>query len=374
MNSKKLILSICDISPSKMGSFEEFLVNLTQQLKDNSIDHMIIFRETPIPIVEKALIDKGAILEIIKPSRSYIYNFYVFYFLVKRVKPDIIHFHFYPTYTILNYLKFITGVPIIYTDHMGVRISNSKFKKLVRKIYYHINYLLFDVGIDRIICVSDFVKQKFLNDYGIRSDKLYVIYNGINVRKFNSTHNTEQIKQKYNIKDEYVVSCVGLRADKGPHFLLEAAPFVLKKIPNALFLFVGEDDCKRDLEQMATTLGIGDRVVFTGKIIDMSYLYAISSIVVIPSVVEEAFCFVGAESMAAKVPIIAFDSGAIKTVLYDHNYIIPADSIQLSNKIIECIEIGTDVESAREHVMQKFSVEASVAKHILLYNDYLKQS
>ncbi|MBP1910293.1 glycosyltransferase family 4 protein [Methanolobus bombayensis] len=371
MDNKRCVLSICDISPSRMGSFEEFLIYITKKLKDSGFVHVIVFREGPILPVKQALINNGAIIEVIKPSRSNLVNFYTFYSLIKRRSPSIVHFHFYPAYSILNYLKFFFDIHIIHTDHMGGRKAKSPIKKILRRIYYYTNFVFFDVGLDKIVCVSDFVKSKYFKEYGIKSDKLHVIYNGINADKFYKKDDIDPIKKRYDLKDEYIISCVGMRRDKGPHYLLKAAPLILKEINNVKFILAGEGECQTQLDSMTEELKITDKVIFAGKVPDLSDIYSISSVVVIPSTFEEAFCFVAAEAMAAEAPVVAFDSGAIKDVLYDPNYIVSVDHKLLAAKVIECIKNGADTESARKHVMNNFSLESNVSKHLDVYKSLL---
>ena len=59
-NSNKCILSVCDISPTRCGSFEEFLISLTEKLSEKKFKHIIVFREKPTEVVEDALVEKGA--------------------------------------------------------------------------------------------------------------------------------------------------------------------------------------------------------------------------------------------------------------------------------------------------------------------------
>ena len=157
MGNKKCILSVCDISPFKFGSFEEFLVNLTKKLTEQDFNHVIVFRDFPIISVEKALLNVGATIEVIQPSKFNMVNLFRFYSLIKRVRPNIVHFHFYPIYTVVNYIKFIFDLKIVYTDHMGGRKAKTKSKKILRHVYYYLNFRLFDNGLDKIICVSNFV-------------------------------------------------------------------------------------------------------------------------------------------------------------------------------------------------------------------------
>lgn len=372
-DSKKCILSICDISPNKFGSFEEFIVSLTEKLKENNFEHIIVFRAKPIKSVEDSLLNLGAKIEIIKPSKSNICNFITFYKYIKKNKPDIVHFHFYPIYTVVNYLKFFFDIKIVYTDHMGGKKAKKFSKKLLRKIYYFTNSKLFSSGIDKIICVSNFVKSKYLREYGIDSEKLYIIYNGINMEKFQKNTNIEDIKRKFNLKDEFVITCVGLRRDKGPHYLIKAAPSILKEIPNTKFILVGEGECKDRIESLIEKLDIKDKVKLVGNVPDLAEVYSISSCVVIPSLFEEAFCFVAAEAMSIEAPIVAFDSGAIKEIIYKKESVVSRSSKLLSQKIIECFRNGSiSTKGSREYVCKNFSIYRNICTHVELYNELLK--
>lgn len=370
VNKRKCILSICDISPMKMGSFEEFLISLTKKLIAEGLDHVIVFRSYPIPQVEKALIDVGAKIVVTKPSKVKALNFFIFYRLLKKIQPTIVHFHFYPVYTAINYLKYFFNINLLYTDHMGGRKTKTVHKKILRRIYYYLNYFLYNGGIDTIICVSNFVKSKYEIEYGVNSKKLYLIYNGVNTVKFNKS-DKQMLKSKYKLKNEYIISCIGLRRDKGPHYLMEAAPLILKEICDVKFIFAGEGDCRDYLQSLAEDLNINENVLFIGKVEDLSELYNMSSIIAIPSTFEEAFCFVAAEAMATGTPVVAFDSGAIREVLYDSNLIIPKSPDLLAMKIVECLKINVDTRVLRVRVQEHFSLQKCVTEHFSLYSTYL---
>lgn len=370
---KKHVLSICNISPTKFGSFEEFIVSLTMKLKENNFEHTIIFRDRPIKSVEDSLLNLDAEIEIIKPSNSNTYNLLNFYKAIRKNRPDIVHFHFYPVYTIVNYLRFFSNVRIVYTDHMGGKEAKTRFKKIVRRIYYYVNSKLFGCGINNIICVSNFVKSKYSREYGINNGKLFTIYNGINTEKFQKNQNADEIKKRFNIKDEFVITCVGLRKDKGPHCLLRSAPLILKEVPNTKFILVGEGECKSYLETLIEKFGIKDNVTLVGNVPNIAEIYSVSSCVVIPSLFEEAFCFVAAEAMSTEAPIVAFDSGAIKEIIYKKENVVCRSSRLLSEKIIECLESGDiSTKNAREHVIKNFSLDKNIYNHIDLYKKLLR--
>ncbi|MDD3245964.1 MAG: glycosyltransferase family 4 protein [Methanosarcina sp.] len=372
-DSKKCILSICDISPTKFGSFEEFIISLTAKLKENNFEHIVIFRDKPIKSVEDSLLNLGAKIEIIKPSNNNICNVITFYKVIKKNRPEIVHFHFYPVYTIVNYLKLFTNIRIVYTDHMGGKKTKTFTKRSLRKIYYLTNSKLFGIGIDKIICVSNFVKSKYSREYGINSKKLVTIYNGINTDRFQRKYETKKIKEKFNITTEFVVTCVGLRKEKGAHYLIEAAPAIIRKYPNVRFFLVGEGEYKNYLEERINELNIKNYFKFTGNTDSIEDIYSISSCVVIPTLVEESFCFVAAEAMSVGTPIVAFDSGAIKEIIYNKESVIIKNSKLLSEKIIECFKSDDlNIKGARDHVIKNLSLDKNVCNHVKLYKDLLK--
>ncbi|KKH27274.1 glycosyltransferase family 4 protein [Methanosarcina mazei] len=371
---KKRVLSICDISPTKFGSFEEFIVALTKKLKDNNFEHIIVFRDKPIKIVEDTLLKQDVKIEIIKPSKHNIKNFIVFYKLIKKNQPDIVHFHFYPIYTIVNYLSFLFNIRIIYTDHMGGNEAKTKLKKKIRLIYYYFNSKLFSYGINQIICVSKFTELKYAKYYGIYPKNLCVIYNGINTDRFYKKNNITQIKEKYKIRDEFIITCVGLRKDKGVHYLIEEAHSIIKQIPNTKIILVGEGECKSYLEAQIQRYNLEKYIIFTGQISNIEEVFSISSCVVMPTLVEEACPFTALESMAIGAPVIGFDSGGMKEIVIDglNGYIVPKNSKALAEKIINLHETEiTDPMSERckKRVLENFSLVQCTNNYIHLYNN-----
>lgn len=374
-NYKKLVLSICNISPTKFGSFEEFIVALNEKLKDKEFEHLIIFREKPIKSVEDSLLNQGAKIEIIKPSKYNIKNFMTFYRIIKKNRPDIVHFHFYPIYTVVNYLSFFFKIQILYTDHMGVKEAKTRLKKIGRRIYYYVNFKLFSYGISQIICVSKFTKLKYTKYYGLHPKNLCVIYNGINIKRFSKIYDTNKIRERYEIKDEFIITCVGLRKDKGAHCLFKEIQSIIKQIPNVKIILVGEGECKSYLETQIQKYNLKEYVIFTGQISNIEEVYSISSCVVMPTLVEEACPFTALESMATGVPVIGFDSGGIKEIVIDGQtgYIVPKNDKVLAEKIINFHKneiIDPMGKKCKKRILENFLLVHCVNDYLHLYKKY----
>lgn len=179
---------------------------------------------------------------------------------------------------------------------------------------------------DKIIVVSDFLKQKLVKIAPEQENKVYVAYNGIIGASFKNIGKEEKIKirEKYNLQDDDIVfTFVGrMCSDKGIDKLLKAMGR-LKKYPKIHCLIVGnnffgsaeENDFINNLNTIAKDLT--DKIHFTGYISnsELYKIYSITDCVIIPAQYEEVFGVVALEAMKMQKPVIASISGALPEVL-----------------------------------------------------------
>ena len=94
-----------------------------------------------------------------------------------------------------------------------------------------------------------------------------VIYNGIALDNVEIKNSRLKIRAEFGLKENQpVITEVGrLGNDKGQHILIRAAPYVIEKFPEAVFMIVGEDlwkngEYRRELEEMSAGLGVKKRL------------------------------------------------------------------------------------------------------------------
>lgn len=149
---------------------------------------------------------------------------------------------------------------------------------------------------DRVIAVSRHLKQQVADRYGVPPGRVRVVYNAVR-----PTPRLERLRDA-----GVVVLYLGrLAAMKGVDTFLRAAARVAPMAPEATFVVAGEGPELPRLLTLAAHLGIGDRVLFLGKVTEeeRSLLLASASVFVLPSVVEP-FGIAALEAMAAGVPTI----------------------------------------------------------------------
>lgn len=131
-----------------------------------------------------------------------------------------------------------------------------------------------------VICNSRMVKQEILAHFNIDPQKIHIIYNGIDTEKFRPPTLAERAQSRSDLglaSDAPVLVFLGAGFErKGVHHLLHA----LALCANMQLMVVGSDKHLKRYQQLARTLGIDKRVIFTGPQKDpLPYLWAADGMV-----------------------------------------------------------------------------------------------
>ena len=103
--------------------------------------------------------------------------------------------------------------------------------------------------------------------YRIPADKIVVIPNGANTDLFKPMdQNAVKDVLGLNHENKYVCFVGKLLPWQGLEYLVQAAPLVLEKVPEAKFLIVGDGMMQKELEAMTKKLDLEDKFVFTGSV------------------------------------------------------------------------------------------------------------
>ena len=191
-------------------------------------------------------------------------------------------------------------------------------------------------GVDaalRVIAVSRHLRQQLIDRYHADPSKVRVIYNAVR-----PTERLERIDPKTR-----VVLYVGrLAAMKGVDTFLKAAARVVPVVPDALFVVAGEGPEYPRLLQLAARLGVGDRVMFLGRVSEeeRELLLAGASVFVLPSVVEP-FGIAALEAMAAGVPTIVSRTSGVAEISSSIFRVDFWDVEEFASRIAELLEYPT---------------------------------
>jgi glycogen synthase len=221
------------------------------------------------------------------------------------------------------------GVPLVMTVH------STEYDRSLGHPWDHI-LAREQTGIDaatRVIAVSRHLRQQLIDRYHADPGRVRVIYNA--VRPSQRLERIDPAKR--------VVLYVGrLAAMKGVDTFLRAAARLVTAFPDVLFVVAGEGPEYARLIQLGAALGIGDHVMFLGKVTDeeRELLLAGSSVFVLPSVVEP-FGIAALEAMAAGVPTIVSKTSGVAEISSGAFRVDFWDADEFASRIAELLEYPT---------------------------------
>jgi glycogen synthase len=186
---------------------------------------------------------------------------------------------------------------------------------------------------DRIIAVSRHLRQQLIDRYSARPEVVRVIYNAVRP--------TERL-ERIDPTKRFVLYVGRLAAMKGVDTFLRSAARIAPTFPDVLFVVAGEGPEYGHLIQTAARLGIGDRVMFLGKVTDeeREVLLSGASVFVLPSVVEP-FGIAALEAMAAGVPTIVSKTSGVAEVSSSTFRVDFWDVDEFASRIAELLEYPT---------------------------------
>lgn len=245
---------------------------------------------------------------------------------------------------------------------------------------------LFSFLPDRIVCNSKAIAKRFLRK-GTLSEKVKVIYNGVDTERFNPSIDGERTREELCIKPDSVVIGIVSRfsPDKGHDTFLEAAKIILDDAPEnrSMFKFliaggaVFDVDIwrERELKEKAKKLGIEGNVIFTGFRDDMPQIYAAMDIVVLASHAEPCGRVIF-ESMAMGKAIIGTNTGGTPEIIADKiaGLLVPPKKADiLAEAILSLVRDKKLIlrmgEAGRKRAVEDFNIKKNVNETERLYDD-----
>jgi glycosyltransferase involved in cell wall biosynthesis len=269
------------------------------------------------------------------------------------------------------------------TKNSGIGLRNfeqsEKFTYLLYPVLKLAERYYLD-NVDNAIFVSNYIRDLVKQTYSVSFDFEGVIPNGVDTDRF-----CPEIKNKSNeMFDELaklnapIVLFTGrLIALKGVYVLIDAIKEILKKHPEAHFVFAGSGEISSLLPALKSDGLMRKKCTFLGQVEHwkMPHLYALSSIYILPSFSESSPLGI-LEAMSSGIPVISTSVGGVSEII-DNN--VNGILIEPGNKraITERINYLLDNESemkrlgqrAREYIIDSRSMSKVVEK---TFNSYLK--
>jgi glycosyltransferase involved in cell wall biosynthesis len=267
-------------------------------------------------------------------------------------------------------------IPFVTTFH-GIYNFSTRIKKFYNSIM---------IEGDRIIAVSDFVKQHLVEHYKADESRIRVIHRGVDYKYFDPSNVTKESMEifcdKYHVPKDTPVLLLPARMTnwKGHMVLLEALNLIKDK---DFYCIMAGDLSKHTafaqrVNDKIVSLKLQSKVRTFGPEAEMLNLYGISDIILSTSIEPEAFGRVVIEGQSMEKMVISTNiGGASETIVDGVNgyHVAPNDPGDLADRIRYAISIIGSSSSemmkkeARRSAIQKFSLDSMLTKTTEVYGE-----
>jgi len=239
-------------------------------------------------------------------------SFYKKYFIIlslykkiKSISPDLIISFIDHTNLLLIITKtvFSLKIPLIISVRTNVKErykKQNKIQNFLIKILYNLR------AVNKIVTISNGIKDVLINDYFINKNKIITIYNGID---------REEVKNKIagelsfteTFKDPNIIKFITmgrLIELKGHKYLINAFLEVRKKIKNSKLFIIGDGPLKEEYQALINNLNLEEHVILLG-LIKNPFKYLAQSNIFVFSSLFEGFGMAILEAFASGLPVIS---------------------------------------------------------------------
>ncbi|MDT8878306.1 glycosyltransferase [Halomonas saccharevitans] len=289
-------------------------------------------------------------------------------FLIRSFRADVINSHLVHANILIRVLRLVTPMSRLVNS-----MHNSNEEGLGRMLAYRLTDHLADVCTN----VSQEAVEAFERQGALKPGRMLAIHNGIDTESFVfDSDERQRVRTELGLAENTsLLLAVGRLSDAKdyPNLLrafarLEACPMVPQLV------IVGDGPLRHDLEALADSHGIKDRVRFLGVRHDVPELMSACDLFVLSSA-WEGFGLVVAEAMSCRRPVVATDCGGVREVVGSAGFLVPPkDSAALGEAIERALGLSNERReklgaAARERVVERYSLQATAERYLAVYGN-----
>lgn len=256
----------------------------------------------------------------------------------------------------------------------GFFLTFNPFHRLILSIEKN----LFESGqCKKFIAISEMVKKDILKHYNCPQEKISVVYNGVDLKRFhpdNTNKFRDSIRKQLNIPDNRIlILFVGSGFErKGLKGLLKATQYLQSEDWNLLIM--GKGRWNKFLKFAPENLR--DKIIYKEPVPEIEKYYSAADIFILPSIYEP-FGNANLEALASGLPVITTrHCGASDIIQHEHNGLIvenPESSKEVAEKINTLFDpalrkfIGKNARALAE----QYSVDKNTQAMLRLYQEII---
>jgi len=302
--------------------------------------------------------------------------------IIEIEKPDFIYQHHHDFHWGGATIKRDMGLPfILHVDGLEYWV-----KKNWGKLYFsHLLKWAEEIQLDNsdaIVTPSQQLKD-LLVQFNVKADKIFPAPNGVDTDFYTPNVDGSEIRNRYNLKDNFVICFTGTFGKwHGIEVLAETVKHIVKQIPNAVVLYVGDGDLRPNIENIHKKDNVENHTILTGFVPwkDINKYLAASDLLVSPCVSNQDIDFFNSpvklfEYLGMGKPIVASDVGQQGEVIrHESNGLLvkekePEELAEAIVRLYKDPDLAKRLgEQARKDAVEKHDWKVNAARIIEAYH------
>ncbi|CAQ86445.1 MULTISPECIES: glycosyltransferase family 4 protein [Photorhabdus] len=228
----------------------------------------------------------------------------------------------------------------------------------------------------KVICNAEMIKKELVEDFNLAEDKISVIYNAIDHKKFYPANEQTRLQLR---KKNYIPVNTKCLIYVGSGFERKGLASAIKAIARTgdYLLVIGKDKEQKKYFALANSLGCNERIRFMGLQKHTLPFYQMADALLLPTLYDP-FPNVILEAMACGLPVITSTTcGGSEFVIQEKNgFVCDALGISQLTEAIQCIPdniLGTKMSSEARNRILHSTPEHLSQQLIHLYQRVLAQ-
>jgi phosphatidylinositol alpha-1,6-mannosyltransferase len=216
--------------------------------------------------------------------------------------------------------------------------------------------------VDTFIAVSHYSAEKFTSWSKVTMDRASILSNCVDLERFRHGPRDPRLVKRYGLQSSKVILTMGRLASserryKGFDQVIDVIPQLLERFPDLKYLIVGDGSDRDRLEKKSKSLGLSEKVIFTGHIPESEKVahYNLADAYVMPSM-GEGFGIVLIEAAACGIPVVGSKADGSREALLNGRLgrlIDPRSPRELIDAVTDVLKNGST--RMRDEAIEVFS-------------------
>ena len=355
------------------GGIEAVVLNYYRFIDKSNIQFDFICNEESTIPYEREIIDMGG--RIFKTPSLKKLPQYINYLrkLFKDNQYKIVHVHMNTLSVFPLFAAKLANIPVRICHSHSTTNKKEKLNNFLKQILRPFS----KVFATDYFCCSELAGRWLFGNKEYDKGSIYLLNNAIDVDKFSYNEKVRNIKRKeLNISDDtLVIGHIGRFVEqKNQRFLIDIFNDIQINKPNSLLLLVGQGPLENEIKEKVKKLNIEDKIFFLGQRLDVSELYQVFDVFLLPSLYE-GLPVVGVEAQSTGLLCIFSDDMTTETKILDSTKFVSLNQdetewakIVLTNYDNFKRKNGNE-EITKKHFNIKFECDKLVNKYKEFIND-----